>query len=404
MSSAEELFASTFGGSPTHVAQAPGRVNLIGEHTDYNDLPVFPMALQRQVRLAFRPRDDGMVVLHSGRGEFPKVDFEIEPAIPPYVQGAWGNYAKAAANELARRFAIWRGFDGVFTSDIPVAAGLSSSSAIVNAVGLALAHINEVPVEPRAFAEVMASAERYVGTAGGGMDQAISLGARNRCAAHISFSPLRLRHVNVPDDWCIIVADTGVPAQKSGAARVAYNLRRKECAEALRIMCGHLATADITEKLHTTYPDLVAAVAVDTLVAVAGEVLQGNLLRRFRHVVTEAARVEEAVDRLFAADVTGFGALMDASHASLRTDFHVSSAELDELTEVAREGGAAGARLTGAGFGGCVVALADRWTVGGVLETLVADYYERRGIADRIDDRLFVGVPSSGARVTRCAG
>ena len=316
------------------------------------------------------------------------------------MQGAWGNYAKAPANELARRFAIWRGFDGVFTSTIPVASGLSSSSAIVNAVGLALAHVNEVPAEPRAFAEIMASAERYVGTAGGGMDQAISLGARNRCAAKITFKPLRLRHVNVPDDWCIIVADTGKRAEKSGPARVAYNLRRKECAEALRIMCGHLATADITEKLHTSYPSLVKAVDADTLVSVASQVLKGNLLRRFRHVVTEAARVEEAVDRLFAANVTGFGALMDASHASLRTDYHVSSAELDELTEVAREGGAAGARLTGAGFGGCVVALADRWTVGSVLETLVAEYYERRGIADRIDDRLFVAVPSAGATVT----
>ena len=107
--------------------------------------------------------------------------------------------------------------------------------------------------------------------------------------------------------------------------------------------------------------------------------------------------MEKAVDRMYAADVTGFGALMDASHASLRTDFHVSSAELDELVAVAREGGAAGARLTGAGFGGCVVALGDRWTVGGVLETLVAEYYERRSMADRIDDRLFVAVPSRGA-------
>ncbi len=243
----------------------------------------------------------------------------------------------------------------------------------------------------------MAEAERYVGTEGGGMDQAISLGGRDRCAAKITFSPLRLRHVTVPDDWCFVVADTGKRAEKSKEAMVAYNLRRKECAEALREVSGHVATSGITEKLATTYPELVEAVDVRTLVEAAEVVLQGNLLRRFRHVVTEADRVEKAVDRTFAADVTGFGALMDASHASLRTDFHVSSRELDELVAIAREGGAAGARLTGAGFGGCIVALSDRWTLGGVLETLVAEYYEPRDMVDRIDDRVFVAVPSRGA-------
>ena len=390
-------FQERFESRPTHLSRAPGRVNLIGEHIDYNDLPVLPMALHREVRIALRPRDDGMVVLHNALERFPTVEFEIEPALEPYVQGSWGNYVKAPARELARRFAIWRGFDGVLESDVPVASGLSSSSAVVNAVGLALGHINEVDTEVRSFAEVMADAERFVGTRGGGMDQAISLGARDRHAAKITFDPLRLRHVNVPDDWCFVVADTGKRAEKSRAAMVAYNRRRKECEEALREVSGYVATTNITEKLHTSYPELVAAVDPQTLVDAAGAVLRGNLLRRFRHVVTEASRVEEAVDRMYAADVTGFGALMDASHASLRADFHVSSTELDELVAVAREGGAAGARLTGAGFGGCIVALADRWTVGGVLETLVAEYYERYGMTDRIDDRLFVAVPSRGA-------
>ncbi len=390
-------FEARFGGPPTHVACAPGRVNLIGEHTDYNGLPVFPMALQKQVRIAVRARDDGMVILHNEDARFPAVEFEIEPAIPPYVQGSWGNYAKAPANEMARRFAIWRGFEGLVSSDVPPAAGLSSSSALVNAVGLALAHINEVPTEPRLLAEVMADAEQYVGTRGGGMDQAISLGARDRCAARITFAPLRLRHVSVPDDWCFVVADTGVRAEKSGAARTAYNLRRKECEEALRVVSGHIATEDLTEKLTTTYAELVEAVDTDTLVAIGEHVLSGNLARRFRHVIREAERVERAVDRMVAADTVGFGTLMDQSHASLRTDFLVSSGELDEVVAIAREGGAAGARLTGAGFGGCVVALADRWTVGEVLETLVGEYYERRDMADLIDDRLFVAVPSPGA-------
>lgn len=394
---AEDAFESHFGGPPTHLSRAPARVNLIGEHIDYNDLPVLPMALHREVRIALRPRDDGMVVLHNTDPEFPSLEFEIEPAIPPDEPGRWGNYVKAAANELARRYAIWRGFEGVLESDVPVAAGLSSSSAVVVAVGLALAHLNEVGTEVREFAPVLASAERYTGTQGGGMDQAISLGARARCAARMTFSPLRIRHVIIPDDWCFIVADTGVRAEKSGAAQVAYNRRRQECEEALRVISGHVASTDLTDKLHTSYPGLLGAMDPELLLATAEDVLQGNLLRRFRHVITEALRVEEAVDRVRGADVSGFGSLMDASHASLRTDYHVSSAELDELVAVAREGGAAGARLTGAGFGGCVVALADRWTVGSVLETLVAEYFERRDMADRLDDRLFVAVPSAGA-------
>lgn len=369
----------------------------MGEHLDYNGLSVLPMAIQHDVRIALAPRDDGMVILHNADPVFPSVEFEITPAIDPYVQGSWGNYVKAPANELARRFAIWRGFEGVVSSTVPIASGLSSSSALVTAVGLTLAKINEVDTELRTFAPVMAEAEQFVGTRGGWMDHTISLGARDRCAARISIAPMRLRHVTVPDDWCIVVAHSGVRAEKSGRALAAYNRRREECEEALRIVAGHAATASITEKLHTTYQTLVGALDAQSLVGVAEGVLDGRLLRRFRHVVSEAWRVDRAVDRIQAADVTGFGVLMDASHDSLRGDFSVSTPELDEVVAVAREGGAAGARLTGAGFGGSVVALADRWTVGGVLETLVAEYFERRGIADKIDERLFVAVPSRGA-------
>jgi galactokinase len=188
-----------------------------------------------------------------------------------------------------------------------------------------------------------------------------------------------------------------VRAEKSGAQQAAYNLRRRECAEALRLVCGRAAETDVTATLVTSYPDLVAALDVETLLSVAEPVLSGLLLRRFRHAVTEARRVELAVDALRAADVGTFGGLMDASHGSLRTDYGVSSPKLDELVAIAREGGARGARLTGAGFGGCVVALADRWTVGGVLETLVGEFYEPERMTDRIDDRLFIAVPSGGA-------
>lgn len=392
-------FAERFGGPPTHVARAPGRVNLIGDHTDYNHLPVFPMAVQREVRIALRPRDDGVIALHSADPTFPPVELELRPGIPPEAPGQWGNYVKAPANELARRYAVWRGFDGLLASDIPVAAGLSSSSAIVVAVGMALAHLNEVAIEERAFAELMADAERYTGTRGGAMDQTISLCARAGCAAKISFQPLRIQHVPVPEEWRFVVADTGVRVEKSGPAQKAYNLRRSECEDAFGRVVQEVVHSSLARTTPVSYPDLLRLLGPGRVLALGEEVLDRNLFRRFRHVVSEAGRVEEGVDRLRAADLTGFGTLMDASHGSLRTDFLMSSRELDELTAIAREGGAVGARLTGAGLGGCIVALTDRQSVGAVVETLVEEYYSPRELAADVDARVLVAVASAGASV-----
>jgi len=392
-----DLFRASFAGDPTHLSRAPGRVNLIGEHTDYNGLPVFPMALQREVRIELRPRRDGLVTLVNADPEFEAVEFEVGVAIPPGPTGHWGNYVKAPAQELARRHAIIRGFDGVLASDVPVASGLSSSSALVNAVGLALAEVNELGLDALEMSEIMADAERYTGTRGGGMDQAISMCARVGHAARIDFHPLRLKHVPVPEDWRFVVADTGVRAEKSGPAQAAYNRRRSECEEALKLVAPRLARARLTPRPPAGYAEMLRSVPDDEVLAVGEEVLPDTLYKRFRHVVTENARVVEAQDLLLQADHPGFGTLMDESHGSLRSDYHVSSAELDELVAFAKEGGAAGARLTGAGFGGCIVALADTDTVDDVVESLVCGYYEPRKLTDRLDQRMFLAVPSAGA-------
>jgi len=392
-----DAFRATFGADPTHLSRAPGRVNLIGEHTDYNDLPVLPMALQREVRIALRPRADGRVRLHNLEPGFDPVTFEVGVAIEPGATGSWGNYVKAPAQELARRFAISRGFDGVTTSDLPIASGLSSSSALVNAVGLALTQINELVIEPLPLADLMADAEQYTGTRGGGMDQAISLAAREGHAARIDFSPLRLRHIPVPPDWRFVIAHSGVRAEKSGAAQVTYNRRRAECEEALE-----LVSAQVKHKLNPLnagrgYPGLLTAVGAAEALDVGTTVLDGTLYQRFRHVITEAGRVRDAQDALMMAAPEVFGTLMDASHGSLRVDYDVSSPELDELVALAREGGAAGARLTGAGFGGCIVALATPSSVDEVIESLVTGFYEPRAMTDGLEGRLFVAVPSAGA-------
>jgi galactokinase len=397
--SLREAFVGRFGESPSHTTRAPGRVNLLGEHIDYNDLPVLPMAIQREAKLVFRPRNDSIVRIHNLSAEFEDVEFEIRPGVAKSEAGHWANYCKAPADELARRFAIWRGFDAVIESTVPVASGLSSSSALVNAVGLTLAYLNEIETEPLPLAEVMAEAERYTGTRGGGMDQAISMAGRANCAAKISFAPLRITHLAIPNDWSFIIADTGVRAEKSGNRQATYNRRRQECEDALRAVGAAVVAAEMTHQPVDSYPALLAGIGVHAALALGEDVLDGHLARRFRHVMTEANRVREAADLLLSADLEGFGALMDASHGSLHSDYHVSSPELDELVGIAREGGAVGARLTGAGFGGCTVSLADRGAVDGVLEAMTSQYFEPRGLAADLDNHLFVAIPSAGAEI-----
>jgi galactokinase len=379
----------------THVARAPGRVNLIGEHTDYNDLPVFPMALQRETRVAFRARDDARVRLVHRDARFGVREFEIGAEIAPGPQGDWGNYIKAAAQVLARERGARRGFDAQVEGDVPIAAGLSSSSALVVACGLALAHVNGIEVEPLAFADLMARGERYVGTNSGGMDQAICLAGRRGHALRIDFHPLRVEAVAVPSDWRFVVAHSLVQADKSGSAREAYNTRRAECEAALHLV---LASAELRGE-PASYPQLLARHGAEKLAWIAARALDGNLLRRFRHEVSEAVRVESARKAMLAGDGESFGAAMDESHASLACDFDVSHPELDALVLAARGSGALGARLTGAGFGGCAVLLARARDVDDMCLGLRRGFYARRSVPPAIGDPLLVAEPSEGARV-----
>ncbi len=397
-------FTERFGGAASHLSYAPGRVNLLGEHTDYNDLPVLPVALSRGISLAFRPRTDGTVRLANLDSRFHPIEFEVGAVLEPVGGGHWGDYPRAAAREVARRLGGSRGFEGVVGSNLPVASGLSSSSALTNAVGLALAHIAEVDVPTLEFANAMAEAERFTGTRGGGMDQAISLCGRAGHATRIDFRPLRVHHWMIPEDWRFVVADTGVVAEKSGAAQATYNLRRRECEGALGALAGALAGNGSLRRTPRGYPELIRHVGGHReAISLAERHLEGSELKRFRHVVSEACRVEEARDALMLADATVFGDLMNASHASLRADFLVSSVELDALVGQALEGGARGARLTGAGFGGCIVALADAGTVDSVVGALRdRPLSTARHLAP--EDRAFVVEPSDGGRVGEMPG
>ena len=379
-----------------YVVRAPGRVNLIGEHIDYCGLSVLPMALRQSVRIAFHPRSDQETRLVNRDPRFAPSAFAVSEGILRAPAGDWGNYARAAAQALAQRFPDLRGIDALVESDLPIAAGLSSSSALVVAMALAIMHANRVTVPSLELMDLLGRGERYVGTAGGGMDQAIILGARAGCASRIDFHPLRLTPTAVPPDWQFIVAWSLVHAEKSGAAQQAYNERTRQCDEARRLVAARLGRRD-----DITYPALLAAAPVEELLEAAGTTLSGVLARRFRHVVTEATRVPQAEAAMAAGDFAAFGQLLDASHQSLRDDYDVSHPELDRLVELAREAGAAGARLTGAGFGGSIVALCRVERAPGVVAALRERFYAPRGAADDVGRHVFMAVPSAGAEVMR---
>ncbi len=378
---------------------APGRVNLIGEHTDYNGLPVLPIAIDRGIRVDFRVVDDPVVRLDSPSSHFAPFAFQLKRPIEAAARGDWSNYVRAASRGLLEHgVRLERGIEGTVTGDVPIASGLSSSSALVVASALALLKANELTLPLLRLAALMARAERFVGLEGGGMDQAACLHGVAGHALRIEFDPLRVTPVPVPEGWRWVVAASLVRAEKSAGAREAYNERTRQCREALEEVRDAVGV-ERTPYQASSYRGLVSPGDLDSLLRHARRVLAPVLFRRFRHVVTEGRRVALAEQAMSDGDLHRFGDLMVQSHESLRDDYEVSTPELDELVTLAREAGAAGARLTGAGFGGCAVALCDDGTVARVMEALAARFYEPRLGGPPRGDMMFAAKPSGGAGV-----
>jgi len=333
----------------TIVARAPGRVNLIGEHTDYNGFPVLPMAIDRGIWIASAPRADAALVVRSiAPGEFPAETIQLGDIAARPPAGTWVDYVVAAA----RRLLPESGLELVVAGDVPAEGGLSSSSALVVAAFLAMGEVGDRV----ALAEEARRAERYVGTLSGGMDQAIALLGVPGQALKIDFRPLRTTAVEMPLEIAVVVAHSGVRAAKSGAAREAYNARVHECLAAARQLGagdgGLLADVELSRR------------------AAVGELDDALLRRRADFVFAEARRVEEAVQALRTGNLPVLGELLNASHRGLRDDYEVSHPAVDSLVERARAAGAAGARVVGAGFGGCIVAVCDRDRAGDLRAAL----------------------------------
>lgn len=432
-----DAFHDTVGRPARFLVRAPGRVNLLGEHTDYNGLPVLPLAIDCSVLMAVAPRQDRTICLLNASPHYTPRTYELSDTIPPYADGDWGNYSKAAAQGLAPHCGtqLQRGADVLVEGNIPSSAGLSSSSALVVANALALLAANEIDVPYATLAELLPLAERYVGTLSGGMDQATSLLAQAGHALRIDFFPLRVRTVPLPAGYSIVVCHSLVQAEKSGAAKQAYNLRVIECRLACRVLDRLLGTGvprrlntlgdlavlfphrpllDFLPYLTAQLPERPLSLAeIAALIGTSPDRLREEcgavgdafaLLPRTRHVLSEAERVEHAELTLRDGDALAFGQLMDASHGSCRDDYEISCPELEELVRIAKEAGAIGARLTGAGFGGCTVNLVAEMEVPGFLTRIDRYFYRSRlDRSDRVGNYRFIFKPQAGAAVYRLA-
>jgi galactokinase len=335
-----EAFRERTGRDPDGVWAAPGRVNLIGEHTDYNDGFVLPAAIDRQVVAAAGRRPGGRLRVWSLQTG-PPAELELSGIGPGRVEG-WAAYPAGVAWALGQAGVEVGGVDLVVDGDVPAGAGLSSSAALECATATALADLSGGGLDRVALAGVARRAENeVVGVPSGVMDQMVSMLGRAGHALFLDTRSLGTEQVPLPLEaagLCLLVLDT-----RAGHRLVdgAYADRRAAC-EAAAAVLGVAALRDAT---------------LERVEAAAGE-LGEERLRRARHVVTENARVLEAVELLRAGALDRLGPLLAASHASLRDDYEVSSPELDTAVEAAVAAGAIGARMTGAGFGGSAIALA----------------------------------------------
>lgn len=374
-----EAFRACFGREPALVAFAPGRVNLIGEHTDYNDGFALPCALEFGTAVALAPREDACIAVQAidlggETGLFPLGD-----SIPVLETGHWQNHLRGIAAGLPRFGLPVRGADLVITGDIPQGTGLSSSASLGVALSLGLAALaGEHAPDRRTLARVAQWSEHhYVGCACGLMDQIASAFGEADRALLLDCRSLDVRPVGFPGDAAIMIVHSGVTR---GLVDSAYNERRAQCTAA----AAHYNVAALRD------------LGIADLESGRGK-LDDTTYRRARHVVTENARTQQAAVAMERGDLASLGAAMRASHASLRDDFEVSVPPVDAVVDVLNGviGNSGGARMTGGGFGGCVVAVLPRSKVGDVnlaLET----YWASKDMARQLS---LVARPSPGARL-----
>lgn len=444
-------FQDLFCRQPTFYAFAPGRTNLIGEHLDYNNCPVFPFAIDLRISACFSPRHDNIIRIIDADGIHGERTFAAEAQIAPFAGGDWGNYPKAAVQGLiadGKATAPYRGFDAVIFSTIPAAGGMSSSSAFVVLSGLLFATVNNLSYSKMELSALMAAAERYVGTQGGGMDQTASVNGVYGKVLKIGFAPLSCTAYPVPDGVSFVVADTLIKARKSKEALLFYNSKPIECRLAAAVLREKLppflkksltvsslgdlspektglseaeidrAVFSILKEGGYTYAEIAAELNTDIETVQNSYCLTADgtplpqpqngfaLMLRTRHVLTEWRRVEQCAQAMQQGDALTVGRLMNESHASCRDYGDFSCPELNALTEIAVKAGALGSRMTGAGGGGCTVSLVRAEETRAFSEAVFRAYYEEYlsqthpEIPQEAKEKaIFTVYPSDGASV-----
>ena len=379
-------FQRRFGKAPVWLAHAPGRVNLLGEHVDYNDGLVLPIAIDRQVRIAAAPTSEAIATLHAlDLGESVSIDLEdlegqrdTQGRPIPY----WARYPASVAWALQEAGLEVGGIQAIYTSDVPIGAGLSSSAAVEVAFAMLWQARGDWRMDRMTLARLCQRGENdYVGVASGIMDQFASAHGVAGHALYLDTRSLDWEPVPLPPGTAVVIADSGV---RRNLTESAYNERRLSCQQAVELLRewipGLESLRDVSAPEFAAYSDRLPSV----------------VRRRAEHVVKEIARVKSAVSALQREDARTFGALMYAGHASLRDLYEVSTLELDSLVELSRQlPGCYGARLTGAGFGGCTVNLVEAAKVDEFMQGLMEGYQRRTGR----QSQAYACRPSEGASV-----
>lgn len=372
-----EKFRELYGQSPL-VVQTPGRVNLIGEHTDYNEGFVFPAAIGFQTQVAIAERADRRMAITSGNyGE--RVEYDLTK-LPRSARNHWSDYVIGVASELESRLGGLPGANLLLHGNVPQGAGLSSSASLEVAVCKAFLELSGNTLEGVEIARLCQRAENeFVGARCGIMDQFISVHGRNNQALQLDCRTLEYRLLPIPPDVRLVICNTMVRHSLSGGE---YNLRRAECEAAARFFAeripGVKSLRDVTLEDFEKF----------------GKEMPAVIQKRCRHVLTENQRVLKAAEALQAGDLGLFGRLMANSHTSLRDDFEVSCEELDLMVQLAEQNaGIYGARMTGGGFGGCTVNLVQEDQVESFRKNVAAGYEKATGRAPEI----YVSLAADGA-------
>jgi galactokinase len=363
-------FSSRFGAPPALLARAPGRVNLLGEHIDYNAGPVLPAAIDREVWLAVAPNQQGIVRL-AARDLGKQASFQPDTLSEKVdAQGkklpGWVLYPAGVAWSLQSAGLSVLGMDALYTSNVPIGSGLSSSAAVEVAFASAWQALGGWKVEPMTLAQLCQRAEnQYIGIQSGLMDQFASVHGVAGHALYFDTRDLSWKALPLPANTALVVADSGIRRSLSNSA---YNERQAACVRAVELLQQYLPNI---QTLRDVEPAEFAAYSA---------FLPEEVRKRAEHVVKEIARVGTAVTALRRGERRAFGALMFAGHASLRDLYEVSLPELDALVEIARQlPGCFGARLTGAGFGGCTINLVEESQAPEFIQGLQAAYAEKTG-------------------------